>query len=87
MDKKKTQTIKIESPHHLANAEKHSKSIKEVTAKKPGRKKLPPEQKASETVTLKLTPAEKKIFDSKAGYVPPGTFLKNYLKENTDLLG
>ena len=60
---------------------------KKVTAKKPGRKKLPPEQKASETVTLKLTPAEKKIFDSKAGYVPPGTFLKNYLKENSDLLG
>jgi len=83
-NKKKTQTIRLEKPHILQKAEVHSKTI---TSSKPGRKKLPVEEKASETVTLKLTIAEKKAFDKECGDIPGGTFLRNYLKRNTDLLG
>lgn len=77
-------SIKLEKPHILQKAEVHSKTI---TSSKPGRKKLPVEEKASETVTSKLTIAEKKAFDKECGDILGGTFLRNYLKRNTELLG
>lgn len=88
-NKKKTKSIKIEKPSILQKAEKHSVEIKTEETKKTGRagrQKLPLDQKASETVTLKLTPKEKQRFTEKAGIVPLGTYLKNYLKTETDLL-
>lgn len=85
MDKKKNSTIKIEKPHLLGKAEKNLTQLKEKG--KIGRPKVVPSVKASETITLKLTVAEKELFQSKAGDVPLGTFLKNYLKRETDLIG
>lgn len=51
-----------------------------------GRKKAP-EDKESELIGLKLTPKEKAHLQEKAGRIPLATFLKDYLRNQTDLLG
>ena len=81
--KKKHSVIKVAQPSILKEAEQHASTTERG---KPGKKALAPEQKASERVTLTLTPDELKNFTDKAGGLPLGTYLKNYLKNNTDLL-
>lgn len=82
-EKKKNSVIKVAKPSILKEAEQHASTTERA---KPGKKALAPEAKASERVTLTLTPKELENFTSKAGGFPLGSFLKNYLKNNTDLL-
>jgi hypothetical protein len=89
MDKKKESRIKIKAPTILQKAhEKHETNSIEI--KKPkgvaGRKKKPVDQKESETVVLKLTIAEYKVLEKKAGLVKMGTYLKHFLRTETDML-
>ena len=83
--KKKHSIIKIDQPSILKAAEEHSAEL-EVKNKKSGRKALPIEEKASERVTLLLTPKELAAFEKKSGRLANGTYLKNYLLDETDLL-
>ena len=53
---------------------------------KAGRKPKPITEKESETVVLKLTVKEMENLKVKAGLIPLGTFLKHYLRSETDLL-
>jgi|GEM_PF-2122173 len=82
-DKKKNSVIKVAKPSILKAAEQHASTTERA---KPGKKALAPEEKASERVTLTLTPQELENFTAKAGGLPLGTYLKNFLKNNTDLL-
>lgn len=82
-EKKKNSVIKVARPSILQQADLHSR-IQERA--KSGRKALSKEEKSSERITLTLTPNELEHFTKKAGGFPLGSFLKNYLKNNTDLL-
>jgi hypothetical protein len=82
-EKKKNNTIKIATPSILKEAEQHAL---EPVKEKSGRKALPKEEKASERVTLTLTPKELATFINKANGFPLGSYLKNYIVNNTDLL-
>ena len=53
---------------------------------KPGRKPKSLEKKESETVALKLTKAELTNLKNKSGLVPVATFVKEHLRNKTDLL-
>ena len=48
--------------------------------------KTPIEDKLSEAITLKFTPKEKELILLKAGDIPLATFIKNYIKRNTNLI-
>lgn len=52
-----------------------------------GRKPKPEGEKESAVVALKLTEAEKETLTKRAGREPVATFLKRFLREETDLLG
>ena len=82
-EKKKNSIIKVAQPSILKKAEENETKKERA---KPGKKALAPEEKASERVTLTLTPNELENFTEKAGGLPLGTFLKIFLKNNTDLL-
>ena len=53
--------------------------------KKSGRKKKPASEKESKTITLKVTPAEFEHLESMAGLAALGTYVKHYLRTNSDL--
>jgi hypothetical protein len=61
-----------------------SKQILEPS--KAGRRKKPVEDKESELIGLKLTVNEKTKLQAKAGRVPLATYLKDFLRQETDLL-
>ena len=89
MNKKKEQQIIVKQPSILSKAdEKHE--IKTIEIKKTkgvaGRKKKPVDEKESETVVLKLTIAEYKALEKKAGLVKMGTYLKHFIRTETDML-
>lgn len=54
--------------------------------KKAGRKAKPASEKESFTVALKFTEAEGQALLDKAGLVPLATFVKAYIRNDTDLL-
>ena len=83
--KKKNSIITVAQPSILKEAEEHSEAL-ESKNKKSGRKALSVEEKASERITLLLTPKEFAAFEKKSGRLANGTFLKNYLLDETDLL-
>jgi len=57
-----------------------------TVGKKSGRKAKPVGMKESETITLKVTPAEMEYLQSLAGMIPIGTFVKHFLRTETKLL-
>jgi hypothetical protein len=72
---------------------KNNLSALKTSAKKPileplqtGRRKKPVEDKESELIGLKLTVNEKTKLQEKAGRVPLATYLKDFLRNQTDLL-
>ncbi len=50
-----------------------------------GRKPKPEAEKESEIVALKLTKGEKEKLAQNAGLVPLGTYLKDFLRNKTDV--
>ena len=84
MNKKKTQPLKIEKPNILKKAE--LVSMQTESKKVMGRPKTPVEDRLSESIRLLFTPKEKEVIVKKAGDVPLATFIKNYIKRNTDLI-
>ncbi len=70
--------LKVEKKIPVLGDEKTSKA---------GRKKKPVELKESETVTLKITLSELEYLEKKAGLVPLGTYVKDYLRKNSDIFG
>ena len=58
-----------------------------LAPKTTGRKPKKPEDKESEVVAIKLTPAELAKLEDKAGLVPKSTFLKHILRTETDIFG
>ena len=67
----------------ILNAEKPSK-VKPVAGKR-GRKAKSKDEKESEMVGLLLTKPEKAKLAKRAGMVPVATFLKHYLRTETDI--
>lgn len=72
---------------------KNNLSALKTSAKKPilesnqtGRRKKPVEEKETALIGLKLTAHEKAILQDKAGLVPLATYLKDFLRNQTDLL-
>jgi len=57
-----------------------------VEKKRVGRRPKPASEKESFTLPLKLTEAEGAILKEKAGMVPLATFVKAFIRENTELL-
>lgn len=66
-------------------ADNTTQSVKPIV-RKAGRKAKPANEKESFTVALKLTEAEGQALLEKAGLVPLATFVKAYLRNDTDLL-
>ena len=52
---------------------------------KVGRPKTNPNEKESETITLKITPLEFEAIKEKAGLVGLGTFIKHHIRTSTSL--
>lgn len=69
-----------------AKADKPKTARKKKAPKpKPGRKKKKPELKESEILALKLTEAEIETIRDKAGLTPLSTYVKHYIRTQTDL--
>ncbi len=58
------------------------KSVIQTTWRKP----KPASEKESEIVTIKITMGEMDALKEKAGLVPIATYVKHYLREESDLL-
>ena len=71
------------NPPILKTAQEAAKA--KVEKGKRGRKPKATAQKESEVVALKLTPAEKKALEKKAGLTPVATYLKHYLRTDTKI--
>lgn len=56
-----------------------------LAPKTTGRKPKKAEEKESEIVAIKLTPAERAKLEEKAGLVPKSTYLKHILRTETDI--
>ena len=68
-----------------ANSVKPSEPKSILAPKTVGRKAKKPEDKESEIVAIKLTPAELAKLEEKAGLVPKSTYLKHILRNETDI--
>lgn len=65
----------------------NSKNNLPLTPKsKAGRKAKPKSEKASRPITLKFTEQELALIEERSGLIPNATFLKELLREHTDLL-
>jgi hypothetical protein len=58
------------------------KSIEAKRVKTGGRRKKENEDKASESVTIKITPLQLEELTNKAGLIPLSAYIKNILKES-----
>lgn len=71
--------------NNLDGIDFNKKNILPTTKKKMGRPLLKPGEKESETIVLKVTLAEYEAIKNKAGLAGLGTFVKHYIRTQTDL--
>lgn len=81
MGKKNLDSILIKSEKVLPDSQE-----KTLLSKKAGRPTKPANERESEVVSIKITPRELANMKERAGeLVPLGTFMKHYLRTQTDL--
>ena len=82
MGKKNLDSIQIKDEKVLPDSSETT-----LLQKKQGKASKPASERDSKVVSIKITPSELAILKGKAGeLVPLGTFLKHYLRTQTDLL-